>query len=110
MSGMMARAVSPAAQAPSLRDRPQPPSTLRAVSAVALAPAAMSALIEAQERLADDAPASVRQDTVQKIDQLIYRLVGGAGPAVVSGDAPAAVRRLQAAREALSRSLIDLLA
>ena len=105
--GVMARGVAPASDAPNLRDR-QPPPAPHGVSAVALAPAAMSALIEAQERLAQDAPALVRQHTVQKIDQLIYRLDGAAAPAGADRDAPFAVRRLQVAREALSRSLVDL--
>lgn len=45
-----------------------------AASQVALAPAAMSALIEAQEHMAGDATPSDRSDTAQKIDHILARL------------------------------------
>lgn len=45
-----------------------------AASQVALAPAAMSALIEAQEHMAGDATPTDRTDTAQKIDQILSRL------------------------------------
>jgi hypothetical protein len=109
VSGMMARAVTPAAVAPVLRDRPQPSPSQHLPSTVALAPAAMSALVEAQERLAQNAPVLQRQDTAEKLDQLISRLEAAAGSATDAElDAPFTVRRLQAARAALSPGLIDL--
>lgn len=45
-----------------------------AASQVAFAPAAMSALIEAQEHMAGDATPTDRSDTAQKIDHLLSRL------------------------------------
>jgi hypothetical protein len=45
-----------------------------AASQVAFAPAAMSALIEAQEHMAGDATPTDRTDTAQKIDHLLSRL------------------------------------
>jgi hypothetical protein len=68
----------------------------------------MTALIEAQERLAQDASMVVRQDTAQKIDQLIVRLNDKATPAATHADVPFALRQLIVARQALSESLIDL--
>ena len=58
-----------------IADRPQPKA-----SAVAMAPAAMSALLEAQEHMAGDATPTDRSLTAQKIDQILVRLT----------DAPAA--------------------
>ena len=75
-----------------------------AVSTVALAPVAMTALLEAQERLSQDAPPLVRQHTAQKIDDLIWRL-NGAG---ATAGAPFPVRQLQTARDALLSSPFDL--
>jgi hypothetical protein len=59
--------VAPAERQPA--DRPAPKASI-----VALAPAAMSALIEAQEHLANNAPAGDRSDTTQKIDHILRRL------------------------------------
>jgi hypothetical protein len=75
-----------------------------AASTVALAPVAMTALLEAQERLSQDAPPLVRQHTAQKIDDLIWRL-NGAGP---TAGAPFPVRQLQTARDALLSGPFDL--
>jgi hypothetical protein len=112
VQGQMARAVQPAPSAPVLQDRrsqPAPqPASQPSPSAVAFAPAAMTALIEAQERLAQDAPATVRQDTAQKIDQLISRLNDSPTPMAAHADVPFAVRQLLVARQALSQSLVDL--
>jgi hypothetical protein len=104
--GQMAHAVAPAAMAPTLRDRPRPVTATAALhaSTVAFAPAAMTALMEAQEHLADNAPVMVRRRTAQEIDKLIYRMNDGAA----SADAPLAVRQLKSARLALSHSLVDL--
>jgi hypothetical protein len=108
IQGLTARAVSPTPVAPVLRDQPRAPATPSSASTVAFAPAAMTALIEAQERMAQDAPLVVRQDTAQKIDQLIARLNDDSGPVATHADIPFAVRQLIVARQALSESLIDL--
>jgi hypothetical protein len=82
-------------------DRPQPPvAPTLAASAVALAPAAMGALIEAQAQMSADAPVFIRQHTARKIDQLIDRLDGDPPPPRAEG-APFTVVRLQVARQAL---------
>jgi hypothetical protein len=114
--GMMTHAVTPAAEAPDLQDQPQPapqasPEASGAPSATNLAasdanltPASMSALIQAQANLNQNAPAMIRQHTAEKIGEMIWRL--DAAPAL--SPAPFAVRQLQAARAALSQSLVDL--
>jgi hypothetical protein len=104
MQGLAARAVSPAADAPILRDRPQPPQAQHAASTVAFAPAAMSVLIEAQEKLSQPVAPLDRQQTARKIDQLIFRIAGASVPM----DPAFGVRQLQAARQALSVSPVDL--
>ena len=104
MQGVLGRAVSPVAVAPRPTDRPPQPDVRISASTVALAPAAMTALIEAQERLSENAPLPVRQHTAQKIDHLIWRLDGSDAGAA----APFAVRQLETAREALSLSRVDL--
>ena len=114
LAGMMARAVTPAADAPDLQDQPQPapasdvssvPAAVNlAASDANLTPASMSALIQAQASLSQDAPAMIREHTAQKIGAMIWRL--DAAPAL--SPAPFAVRQLQAARAALSQSLVDL--
>ena len=96
-----ARAVTPAPAAPTADERPQtPPAPVLSASAVALAPAAMGALIEAQERMAEEAAPLSRQTTARKIDQLIVRLDGDPPPPATEG-ASFTVVRLQAARQAL---------
>ena len=98
-----ARAVTPAPQAPSAEDRPPPPPAApqMTVSSVALAPASMGALIEAQERAGGDASLLARQNTARKIDQLIVRLDGDPPPPSAES-APFTVVRLQVARQALA--------
>jgi hypothetical protein len=96
---LMGRAVAPAADAPTLKDRPRQPAAQPNPRAVALAPAAMSALIEAQAQLNEHAPAPDRQDTAARIDRLIVGMAGTATPAAASFD----VRRLQQARSALTQ-------
>ena len=108
IQGMMARAVSPAADAPTLRDQPQQPGAQHSASNAALAPVAMTALIEAQERLAQNAPALVRQHTAQKIDQLILQLADGTAPVASGYSVSFAVSQLHTAGNALSQSLVDL--
>jgi hypothetical protein len=92
-------AVAPAPAAPTTNDRPRP-APMSAASTVALAPAAMSALIEAQERMASDTAELDREQTAAKIDRLISRL-GEGDPPPPPTDAPLTLRRLQAAREQL---------
>src|SRR5579862_9592686 len=113
IQGMMSHAVSPAADAPDLQDQSQAhdPQSENVQSAVNLAasdvnltPASMSALIQAQANLSQSAPAMIRQHTAQKIGAMIWRL--DAAPAL--SPAPFAVRQLQAARAALTQSLVDL--
>ena len=100
LGGSSLRAVAPTPVAPSASDRPRP-APMSAASTVALAPAAMSALIEAQEHMASDATQLDREQTAAKIDRLISRLGDGPPPPPPTADAPLTVRRLQAARERL---------
>jgi len=97
--GLTARAVAPAARAPTLNDRPPQPPVQPSPAAAPLAPAAMTALIQAQAQLNEQAPAPDRQDTAARIDQLIVRMAGTATPVAASFD----VRRLQQARSALAQ-------
>ncbi len=106
VSGLMAYAVTPAARTPNLPDHPQPPPAKHSVSIPALAPAAMTVLIEALERLSQEAPALARRQTVVEIDQLIYQL--SETPQGTFASAPMTVRQLRVIRGALCLSLIDL--
>jgi len=94
------RAVAPAPVAPPSNERPRP-APMSSASVVALAPAAMSALIEAQEEMASSAPVLDRARSAAKIDHLISRLDGGDPPPPPTADAPYTVRRLQVARDRL---------
>jgi hypothetical protein len=116
LAGMMARAVTPTADAPTLDDQPQqaaaeadtasatPSAVNLAASDANLTPASMAALIQAQANISQGAPAMIRQHTAERIGAMIWRL--DAAPAL--SPAPFAVRQLQAARKALSESLVDL--
>jgi len=95
------RAVAPASIAPRTNEQPPRPAPMSAASTVALAPAAMSALIEAQEHMAATATELDREHTAAKIDRLISRLDDGDPPPPPTADAPFTVRRLQAARARL---------
>lgn len=95
------RAVAPVAPAPVSRDRPPEPSIFHAASTVALAPAAMSALIEAQERMGSSGTEFDRQKTAQKLDRLISRLDEGDPPPPPTTGAPFTLRRLETARDLL---------
>ena len=108
MQGMTARAVSLTPDASSLQDRPRPPPAQHAYADVAFAPAAMSALIEAQERLSHGAPQLDRARTVAKIDHLISVLADAPADEVGALAAPFAVRQLQTARQVLALSPVDL--
>jgi hypothetical protein len=100
--GKAARAlveVAPVSAAePDLPERAQPKACV-----VALAPAAMSALIEAQEHMARDATPSDRSLTAQKIDQILSRLTDSPAarpvPQAAAGGFP--VQMLIAARQQL---------
>jgi len=118
--GMMARAVSPAGAAPTLDDQPQqsaspvtaasetasdaPPPVNLAATDANLTPASMAALIQAQASITQGAPAMIRQHTAERIGEMIWRL----DDAPALSPAPFAVRQLQAAKKALSESLVDL--
>ena len=80
--------VVPAERQPADRTAPK-------ASIVALAPAAMSALIEAQEHLANNAPAGDRSDTTQKIDHILRRFAAQGAAAGFS------VQMLRVARQQL---------
>ena len=102
-------AAAPAADAPLLRDRPRQAAAQPAVSMVALAPAAMTALLDAQARLDQDLPQLERACTVAKLDRLIASLVGAPAAQAAQDDvASLPVRQLEQAREAMARTPIDL--
>jgi|GEM_PF-3462150 len=102
--GSTVRAVAPAPPAPVLHDRPPQAHAQPAASAVAFAPAAMSALIEAQERLSHPAAPILREQTTHKLDALITRIAGSPAPT----DAALGVRQLEVARQALSLAPVSL--
>jgi hypothetical protein len=96
--GPTPHAVAPAAVATApaaLTSRPQIPHV---VSAVALAPAAMAALIEAQEHEGPNAAPLARLRTVHRLDQLIASLDG----AQTTLGSPASAQRLETARQRLA--------
>ena len=86
------------ASEPDLTDRAQPKACV-----VALAPAAMSALIEAQEHMAGDATPTDRSLTAQKIDLILSRLTDtpAARPVEQSAGGGFPVQMLMAARAQL---------
>ena len=77
-----------------------------AASQVALSPAAMSALIEAQEHMAGDATPTDRSDTAQKIDHVLERLTDTppAQPVAEAAQGEFALQMLMAARRLLRES------
>ena len=85
---------------PLVESRARRQSPELATSAVALAPATMTALIQAQAEVAANQPASKRLSTARTLDHLISEWQDAApkGPA---GVAPPALRRLEAARALL---------
>ncbi|WP_372785636.1 hypothetical protein [Phenylobacterium sp.] len=105
---MTVRAVTPIAEAPTAEDRPRPPASQHLAANVAFAPAAMSALIEAQEHLSRGVSQPARTLAVAKIDRLISILADAPANDVEGPQTPFAVRELQTAREALSLSPVDL--
>ena len=86
------------ASEPDLADRAQPKACV-----VALAPAAMSALIEAQEHMAGNATPTDRSLTAQKIDLILSRLTDtpAAQPVAQPAGGGFSVQMLMAAREQL---------
>ena len=72
-------------------------------SVVALAPAAMSALIEAQEHMAGDATPTDRSATATKIDHILARLADtpAARPTLQPAPGGFSVQMLMAARQQL---------
>ena len=96
------RAVAAVPDSPRPKDPPPRPAPMSAASTVALAPAAMSALIEAQEHMASSASVLERVQTAEKIDRLISRLGEGDPPPPPVAGEPLTVRRLQTARALLS--------
>jgi hypothetical protein len=70
-----------------------------AASQVAMAPAAMSALIEAQEHMAGDTTPTDRSLTGQKIDHLLARMANAPASAPTAGGF--SVQMLMAARQQL---------
>ncbi len=89
-------------------DAPAARASAHSASQVALAPLAMSALIEAQEHMAGPATPSDRSLTGQKIDHILARLADAAPgtpeAAVVPGGF--SVRMLVAARQQLCDSFV----
>lgn len=110
LSLLSVRAVTPAVAAPASGDRPRRQQTLaQPVSCiVALAPAAMTALLDAQAHVDHDPAPIVRADTLAKLDRLIASLAGASSSAAVNDDAPMTVRELEETREAVARSPVDL--
>ncbi len=99
---IQARAVSPGQiapvpAAPISRDRPRP-NAQHAASAVAFAPAAMAALITAQEHETAGAAPLARLRTVHVLDQLIATL----DDAETAMGSPVSMQRLETARQRLS--------
>jgi hypothetical protein len=66
---MMMRAVPPTAGAPLPQDRPQPLPAHHSAAIVTLAPAAMSALLQAQESQSKGASRPARARTLTKFDR-----------------------------------------
>jgi hypothetical protein len=96
-----ARAVTPAPVSPATQDQPPPPpANAIAASFVALAPAAMGALIEAQAQASGDSSVLAKDHTQRKIEELIVRLDGEPPPPPPDGTSFTLVR-LEAARAAL---------
>ena len=109
LSGLTTRAVSPAAETPRPADRPRQPAAIPlSASIVALAPAAMTALIDAQARLDHNPPQLVRARTVARLDRLIASLEDAPAARAINDAAPLPVRQLEHAREALARTPVDL--
>ena len=109
LSGLTTRAISPVAETPCAADRPRQQAAVPlSASIVALAPEAMTALIDAQARLDHDAPQLVRARTVARLDRLIASLEDAPAAQAANDAAPLPIRQLEHAREALARAPVDL--
>ena len=102
VEGLRSCVRQPAELAAELHGDPNKPPRL-AASQVALAPAAMSALIEAQEHMAGDATPTDRSDTAQKIDHILARLTDTppAQPVGAAADGDFSLQMLMNARQLL---------
>lgn len=74
------------------------------VCAAALAPAAMSALIQAQETVANEASPTARVQTTRQIDQVLHQLDAASPSNPQSPAASFSVQMLLAARHQLSQT------
>ena len=72
-----------------------------AASVAAIGPAAMTALLAAQETMSGDATTIGRARTVRQIDHVIARLTGGPAIAVSTPGADFSLARLMTARQQL---------
>lgn len=72
--------------------------------AAALAPAAMSALIQAQETVAHDASPAARIETTRQIDRVLSQLDAAPAPSGPSPAASLSVQMLLAARHQLTQT------
>ena len=108
-SGLTTRAIAPAAETPRPADRPRQQAVVApSASMVALAPAAMTALIDAQARLDHSPPQLVRARTVARLDRLLASLEDAPAAEAARIGAPLPVRQLEHVREALARMPVDL--
>lgn len=100
--GTAARAAARVEPAAAVEPRPDGRTQPRA-SVVAMAPAAMSALIEAQEHMAGDATPTDRSATARKIDHILARLTDTPPARPTPKPAPGgfSVQMLMAVREQL---------
>ncbi|HZZ30372.1 MAG TPA: hypothetical protein VFE10_00130 [Phenylobacterium sp.] len=97
--------MAPIPAAPTLKDRPRPSSFVQhSAAAVALAPAAMHALLLAQEQLDTHASVLARTPTVIAVDQLITQMADATAVAAPAADASLTLRRLEAARQQLAQA------
>lgn len=103
MEGLTPRVLQPS-EMQAVLDGKQPISSPKlAPSQPALAPAAMSALIEAQEHMAGDATPTDRSETAQKIDNILSRLTSAppAQPVALAAQGDVSLQMLAAARRLL---------
>lgn len=98
--GPMARAVPLTADAPAAQDPPQPQAAGHAADIVTLAPAAMSALLQAQEGLSQRALRPVRPRPVARFDRRASHRTDE--PPVEADEGLFATRRLQIIAQARS--------
>ena len=95
--GAMTRTVPPTADAPILPARPQPSPAYHSAAIVTLAPAAMAALLQAQEGLSQGAPPPVRTRRLAKSERRISRLIDEPANEARADEGLFAERRLRTA-------------